>query len=122
MSRGALIRLFREWAALLAVLAMSLGPLGLSVGRGLAAQEKIAIAAGLVAPAICQTSDELGGGTRHPLTACDHCLPALGAAPPCPAPITLHLLFAARTNPADTAPSALLAQLRLPPATGPPQA
>ena len=118
MSSQALARLFREWAALLAVLAMALGPLGSAVGRSLAAQDHVAVAAGLVAPLLC----EPGGLPAKPPSPCDHCTLGVGFTPPCPTAAAAPLVFAERLDPADTGPSALPARLRLPPATGPPAA
>ena len=114
--------LVREWAALLAIFAMALGPLALSVSRSLAAQERVAVAAGLASLPMCQpgeTMDGMAGKTAH---ACDHCLPAHPAAPACPSVAVAPLSFVERLQPADTGPSSLLEQLRLPPATGPPTA
>jgi hypothetical protein len=121
MSIPALHRLLREWVVLVAMLAMVLGPLALVTSRSLAAQERVNIAAGLATLSICSPGDPIhdvssktGGG------ACDHCLPGALATPPSHGLISAALAFFASLQPADTAPSALLAQLGLPPATGPP--
>ncbi len=120
---GRILRQFvREWAAILAVFAMVLAPLGTAVARGLTTSDRIAVAAGRIAPPLCITDPAAGLPANGALHACDHCIPALSAAPPCPALIAIPLGFAERLQPADTGPSALLAQLRLPPATGPPSA
>lgn len=118
-----LSRLFREWAALLAVLAMALGPLASGVGRSLAAQERVDVAVGLVAPPLCLPGDAIGDlGAKAGGLLCDHCLPGGAAAPPSLAATAAEPVASCRIDHADTAPSALLAQLRLPPATGPPAA
>jgi hypothetical protein len=120
MTSFSLHRLFREWLALLAVLAMVLGPLSVAVSRGLSAQERVNIAAGLTSLPICIPGDETGGLAAKTSVDCDHCLPSSGSDK-----ITIilpenALTFEAKLFPADTEPSALLQQLRLPPATGPP--
>ncbi len=113
---------FREWAVLLAVFAMVLAPLGSAVARGLAASERVALAAGLIPPPMCLPDMASGLPAAGQIHACDHCLPALASAPPCPSTVAMPVGFSERLQPADTGPSALLAQLRLPPATGPPLA
>jgi hypothetical protein len=121
MHARALSRLLREWVALVAILAMALGPLALLTSRSLAAQERVNVAAGLAKLPLCMPGDGIdhlsaktGGG------ACDHCIPALGAAPPSLSVEGAPACFSQVLQPANTTPSALLAQLRLPPATGPP--
>jgi hypothetical protein len=121
MNARALHRLLREWVALVAILVMVLGPLALLTSRSLAAQERVNVAAGLSKLPLCAPGDSIhdlsaktGGG------ACDHCMPAIGAAPPSLLVGPVPVCFAQVLEPANTAPSALLAQLRLPPATGPP--
>jgi hypothetical protein len=121
MQARALSRLLREWVALVAILAMTLGPLALLTSRSLAAQERVDVAAGLAKLPLCMPGDGIdhlsaktGGG------ACDHCIPALGAAPPSLSVEGAPACFSQVLQPANTTPSALLAQLRLPPATGPP--
>ncbi len=113
--------MLREWVALVAILAMALGPLALVTSRSLAAQERINVAAGIAKLPLCMPGDGIdhlsaktGGG------ACDHCMPALGAAPPSLSVAGAPACFSEVLQPASTTPSALLAQLRLPPATGPP--
>lgn len=122
MSGRILRQFFREWAVIMAVFAMVLAPLGAAVARGLTASHQIAIAAGLAPPPLCEPGEMKGALTGGPVHACDHCLPALSSAPPCFSAPALPIGFATRLQPADTGPSALLAQLRLPPATGPPSA
>ena len=113
---------FREWAEILAVFAMVLAPLGSAVARSLATSERVALAAGLVPPPMCLPDMASGLPAAGQVHACDHCLPALSTAPPCPSAVAMPMAFSERLQPADTGPSALLAQLRLPPATGPPSA
>jgi hypothetical protein len=114
-------KLFREWMALFAILAMVLGPLALLTSRSLAAQERVNVAAGLASLPICAPGDSIDGlSAKTGGGACDHCLPVLGAAPAMAQVQSGACAFAATVFPADTGPSALLRQLRLPPATGPP--
>ena len=121
MHARALSRLLREWVALVAILAMVLGPLALLTSRSLAAQERVNVAAGLATLPLCMPGDGIdhlsaktGGG------ACDHCTPALGAAAPSLSVEGAPACFSQVLQPANTTPSALLAQVRLPPSTGPP--
>jgi hypothetical protein len=114
-------KLFREWMALLAVLAMVLGPLALLTSRSLAAQERVNVAAGLASLPICAPGDSIDGlAAKTGGGACDHCMPAHGTAPVVIETQPGACAFAPAVFPADTGPSALLSQLRLPPATGPP--
>ena len=122
MSGRILRQFFREWAVVLAVFAMVLAPLGSAVARGLTASEKVAVAAGLTPPPLCLPDDSSEGLTQSALHACDHCLPVHAAASPSPSTPAVPYAFISRLQPADTGPSALLDQLRLPPATGPPAA
>jgi hypothetical protein len=114
-------KLLREWLALIAILAMALGPMALVTSRSLAAQERVNVAAGLAPLPICAPGDSIDGlSSKTGGSACDHCLPAVGAAPALIAVKNVDGAYAQSTFPADTGPSALLAQLVLPPATGPP--
>ncbi len=114
-------KLCREWIALVAILAMALGPLALLTSRSLAAQERVNVAAGLASLPVCAPGDSIDGlAAKTGGGACDHCMPALGAAPANVSVQSSSLVFAATLFPTDTGPSALLSQLRLPPATGPP--
>jgi hypothetical protein len=114
-------KLFREWMALLAILAMALGPLALLTSRSLAAQERVNVAAGLASLPVCAPGDSIDGlAAKTGGGACDHCMPAHGAAPALIKAQRDVCAFAPAVFPADTCPSALLSQLRLPPATGPP--
>jgi len=113
------IRLIRECLTLIAIFAVTLGPLGLSVSRGLGAQERVAVAAGTSQLPICAPGDA-GDGLPAKMMGCDLCLPTLAAPPAASCAMTVDV--AVRAAPADTSPSALLAQLRLPPSTGPPSA
>jgi hypothetical protein len=117
----ALNRLLREWVVLVAILAMVLGPLALGVGRSLAAQERVNVAAGLVPLPLCQSGDAIDGlAAKTGGGACDHCSAALNGPPVFAAAVSLNAVYANVLSPADTAPSTLLAQVSLPPATGPP--
>ena len=122
MHRNAIKKLLGEWVALFAILAMVLGPLALATSRGLGAQERIAIAAGLAELPICtpgNTSDGLTG--KQGIHACDHCLPQSDALPALlqDAPVR----FIPR-EPQTRLKSGfvVLAHISLPPATGPPAA
>ncbi len=107
--------------ALLAIIAMALGPLALLTSRSLAAQERVNVAAGLASLPICTPGDSIDGlSAKTGGGVCDHCMPALGAAPALTQAQPGACAFAATIFPTDTGPSALLSQLRLPPATGPP--
>jgi hypothetical protein len=117
-----LARLIREWVALLAILAMALGPLALATSRGLSASERVAVAAGLASLPLCAPGDAMDAMAGKGAGPCDHCLPALEGAKPATSSALTDIRFASALLPADTAPSALLTQLRLPPATGPPVA
>ncbi len=120
---GRILRQFlREWAALLAVFAMVLAPLGTAVARGLTASDHVAVAAGLSPPPLCLPAEKAGARTEIPAHGCDHCLPVLTSATHCPSLTATAFRFSERLQPADTGPSALLEQLRLPPGTGPPAA
>jgi hypothetical protein len=122
MNRPTLHRLARECVALLAVLAFMLGPLSLAVSRGLAAQERILVAAGLAPLPLCQAGDGIddlnaktGGG------ACDHCILADAWQPtPC-ANTTLAVVYWAGGF-AAIKPRGSPITLALPPSTGPPNA
>jgi hypothetical protein len=76
MFKPALKHLLREWAALIAVLALVLGPLALGVQRSLGTTDKIAIASGVKPLALClpgmPDSDPSSGGGPD----CDHCTSA----------------------------------------------
>jgi hypothetical protein len=121
MQPRAFHKLFREWMALLAVLAMVLGPLALLTSRSLAAQERVNVAAGLASLPVCTPGDSIDGlAAKTGGGACDHCMPAHGAAPAVIEVQPGACAFASTVFPANTGPSALLSQLVLPPATGPP--
>jgi hypothetical protein len=121
MQPRAFHKLFREWMALLAVFAMVLGPLALLTSRSLAAQERVNMAAGLASLPICAPGDSIDGlSAKTGGGVCDHCTSALGTAPAIAMGQPDSCAFASTVFPADTGPSALLSQLRLPPATGPP--
>jgi hypothetical protein len=113
-------RILREFLAMLAILAMLLGPLATAVGRGLSAQERVNVAAGLVAMPLCVTADNTDGLNSKSTPDCDHCLPATGSAKITIASLEVTLRFAALLQPKMQDPSILLARLQLPPATGPP--
>jgi hypothetical protein len=113
-------RFLREILAMLAIFAMLLGPLATAVSRGLSAQERVNVAAGLVALPICVTADNTDGLNAKSTPDCDHCLPAIGAAKITIASFEMPLRFAAILQPESGDPSALLARIQLPPATGPP--
>jgi hypothetical protein len=116
-------RLLREWATLFAILAMVLGPLSLAVSRGLSAQERVNIAAGLASLPLCAPGDSADGfAAKTSGGACEHCLVGSGATLPVSAFASVPLTFAGLLQSAKIEPSALLAQRRLPPATGPPRA
>ncbi len=107
--------------ALFAILAMALGPLALLTSRSLAAQERVNVAAGFASLPVCAPGDSIDGlSAKTGGGVCDHCMPALGAAPVLAEAQPGACIFSAALFPADTGPSALLSQLRLPPATGPP--
>ncbi len=111
----------REWLALIAILAFVLGPLALGVSRSLGAQERVAIAAGLMALPLCQPGDALDatGGT-HALSSCDQCLPGM-AEPLLPtAAASLNVTLQPMRFVLADAATALRAATGLPPATGPP--
>jgi hypothetical protein len=113
--------LMHEWLALVAILAMVLGPLALGVSRSLATHKRVAIAAGLSAMPLCQAGDALDAtGGPHTLSSCDQCLP--GMAGPLPAlHTTLSLCITGTERFASVdASNALRAATGLPPATGPP--
>jgi hypothetical protein len=113
-------RLPRELLAMLAIFAMLLGPLATAVSRGLSAQERVNVAAGLVALPICVTVDNIDGLNSKSTPDCDHCLPATGSAKITVASFEMPLRFATILQPESGDPSALLARIQLPPATGPP--
>jgi hypothetical protein len=114
-------RLLREWVALFAILAMALGPLALATSRSLAAQQRVNLAAGLTTLPMCTPGDSIDGlNAKTGGGACDHCSSAAPAVVPSLISNAVPVLFCERLAPANTEPSALLAQLRLPPATGPP--
>jgi hypothetical protein len=113
--------LLREWVALVALLAMVLGPLAVGVSRSLAAQERVALASGITALPLCQPGDALDAtGGVHTLASCDQCLPGLVGPLPGGAPTSLLLaIHPPRFDLADVG-SAVRAATGLPPATGPP--
>jgi hypothetical protein len=116
-------RLLREWVALLAILAMALGPLALATSRSLAAQERVQVAAGLAPLPVCAPGDSMDGlAGKTGGNACDHCLPALESPQKAIDGPASAAIFTGLMQPADAGPSALLSRLRLPPATGPPAA
>ncbi len=84
MAGRVLRQFFREWAAILAVFAMVLAPLGNAVARGLSTSERVALAAGLLPPPMCLPDPASGVPTAGQVHTCDHCLPSLSTAPPCP--------------------------------------
>ena len=95
--------------------------MALLTSRSLGAQERVNVAAGLASLPVCAPGDSLDGlAAKTGGGICDHCMPALGAAPAIAQVQPGACTFAAAIFPADTGPSALLSQLRLPPATGPP--
>ena len=107
--------------ALLAILAMVLGPLALLTSRSLAAQERVNVAAGLASMPICAPGDSIDGlSAKTGGGACDHCMPALGGSPPAVMIQPVDVAFAGTVFQANTGPSALLTLRTLPPATGPP--
>jgi hypothetical protein len=120
MVQGASARLLREWAALIAVLALVLGPLALSVNRGLGASDSIAVASGTKPFTLCLPGgadpDQPAGGFD-----CDHCTAAhafLACAPAATAGLRLKV---AHWTGAETQ-LALRPFPRAPPARGPPTA
>jgi hypothetical protein len=120
MVQGASARLLREWAALIAVLALVLGPLALSVNRGLGASDKVALASGAKPFALC-----LPGGADPEKPAggvdCDHCTAAHGFMACAPgATAGLRLQTALSAGPETGL--ALRPLPRAPPARGPPAA
>jgi hypothetical protein len=119
MSGSALKRLLREWAALLAVLALALGPLALATSRSLGAAEKIATASGMKPLALCLPGG-LSGEQAHDAD-CGHCTPAQAFCLAGPAVVQGVALSASS---ASVAPSQVLISgfPRAPPARGPPSA
>lgn len=122
MSRPVLTKLLREWAALLAVFALVLGPLALTVSRSLGTAEKVAIASGAKPFALCMP----GGGSTDPTKplakpACDHCTAACSSLLP-PIPPTTALRLAEVVTFVPEAHRDLRAFPRAPPARGPPAA
>ncbi len=117
MQRPVLFRLLREWAALLAVLAMALGPLALATSRSIGAAEKVmTAAAGLKPAALCLPGGDAGGPMGPE---CDHCTPPQPLAPASPATSATPAAYAA--DAADPPASGQLAAFpRAPPARGPP--
>ncbi len=114
-------KLLREWLALFAILAMTLGPLALATSRSLAAQDRVNVAAGIAPLPVCVPGDSIDGlSAKTGGALCDHCMPASGPAPASAASRPAPSTFADIAFPAGTGPSALLSQRRLPPATGPP--
>jgi hypothetical protein len=113
--------LIREWMALLAILAMVLGPLALVVNRSITADERVQIVAGLRALPICAPGDAIddlaaktGGGI------CEHCLPGLAGAGPA---ITHGMVMPTGYVTVHGGSGVLAVQralIGLPPATGPP--
>jgi hypothetical protein len=121
MSDKTLQRLLREWAALVAILAMALGPLALAVSRSHGASDRIAIAAGLKPIALCLPGGLAGGDSGEPIADCGHCTPPQGfmlalperaLSPPPPIRMAFAQPPASRTA----------AFPRAPPARGPPAA
>jgi hypothetical protein len=121
MSGVALKRLLREWAALIAVLAMVLGPLAMIVVRSHGASGKVAIAAGLKPLALCLPGGMAGGTGGEPMADCDHCMPAqiIALAQPFTAS---SAPLPARTTLARPQDIRIAAFPRAPPARGPPAA
>jgi hypothetical protein len=120
MHSGAFRKLLREWAALVAVLALVLGPLALGVGRSLGAAEKVAIAAGMKPPALCLPGGGDGGsGAGGP--DCDHCTTLQPCAPPLPGDASVKIRMAEGAL-FPTTVGTLSAFPRAPPARGPPLA
>ena len=77
MISASLQRLLREWVALVAILAMVLGPLALVTSRSLAAQERIHLATGVISLAMCGAVDASDGlDKKLSVATCDHCLSA----------------------------------------------
>lgn len=121
MSTPVLKRLLREWAALVAVLALVLGPLALGVQRSLGTSDRIVLASGAKPLALCLPSmpnaDPSSGGGQS----CDHCT----AAQPCVIPALANGVatqsaqsnYIAPVSGVHVAPPA-----RAPPARGPPAA
>jgi hypothetical protein len=115
-------RLCREWIALLAILAMALGPLALATSRGLSARERVNVAAGLATLPLCQPGDGLDSMAGKLGAPCDHCLATLCAGASAAPGFATPFIFSERLGPADTGRAALPADCSLPPATGPPAA
>ena len=114
-------RLLREWVALVAFLAMVLGPLAVVTSRSLAAQERVHLAAGLISLSMCSAVDASDGQDKKlSVATCDHCLSASPTVFPVVQGNASSMFFSGYLVPGNTEPSAFLAQLRLPPATGPP--
>jgi hypothetical protein len=76
MSNPALTRLLREWAALVAVLALVLGPLASGISRSLGTTDQIAIASGAKPFALCMPGGEGADPAGGP--DCNHCTAAMG--------------------------------------------
>jgi hypothetical protein len=120
MSTPAIRRLVREWAALLAVLVLALGPLAAAVERSRGASAKIAVAAGLAPPALCLPAD-MGGADDGPMPDCDRCTLSKACAPGWMGGVAAPL----RTAASDVIPGRPLHTggfPRAPPARGPPTA
>jgi hypothetical protein len=121
MNRSALHRLASEWVALIAILAFVLGPLSLAVSRGLSAEERVLVAAGLAPLPLCKPGDGIddlnaktGGG------ACDHCTLSDGWQPVPPAVFEMAVAYSTARF-APVTPRGSPTTLSLPPSTGPPR-
>ncbi|MGL4243609.1 MAG: hypothetical protein ACRCTI_21050 [Beijerinckiaceae bacterium] len=122
MSRMVIRRLLREWVALLAILAVVLGPLALATSRSLGAAEKIAIASGASPPALCLPGGPMhdaGGGTGA--SDCDHCTPVQPCVPASGGAAASFAIGAA-SGPKPAGAVCGSAFPRAPPARGPPSA
>ncbi len=120
MHSGAFRKLLREWAALVAALALVLGPLALGVSRSLGAAEKVAVAAGVKPPALCLPGGSDGGpGGGGP--DCDHCttLQPFALAAPGGDGVSARITTASVPPPGA---GHVVAFPRAPPARGPPLA
>jgi hypothetical protein len=127
MSGIALRKLLREWAAMIAVLAMALGPLALAASRSLGAADRIAAASGVQPLALCLPgAADAGAAEADPAGAphgqdCDHCTPAQHAVQDSPEPQGLPARAATAAGPSSS-PIRMAAFPRAPPARGPPAA
>ena len=122
MYRNIIKKLLGEWVALVVILAMVLGPLALATSRGLEAQERIAIAAGLAELPICAPGDITDGLTgKQGIHACDHCLPQSDALPALLQDAPVRFIPRELQTRLQSG-LVIAAQFSLPPATGPPVA